>query len=647
MPDLSILIPARNEALLQRTIEDIFAHARADTEVIAVLDGQWPDPPLPDYPKLRVTHSASVIGQRAATNLAAAMSRATYVMKLDAHCAVADGFDVALIEADRQLGRPDVTQIPAMYNLHAFNWKCRACGRETYQGPTPAKCEQQFASNNKPRHELHIEQPPCGASAGFDRVWVWKPRKRKAAGNGSDGQGDNGTRTEFWRFDAALHFQYWNDYHKRPTAKGDLVDVMSSVGACFFMRRERFWELEGLDERHGSWGQFGTEVACKSWLSGGRQIVNRRTWFAHLFRTQGGDFGFPYPMQPAQQDAARAHSRKLWIEATWPKAKLPLSWLIQKFAPVPDWPAGGIEGVRPTEHDSRLPGIPESMNQAPAAPPSAVAARAVTKGLVYYSDCRGDREVLTTVRGQIARAANGHQIVSTTLKPVRLGRNFVPLVCGRCGGTAFYRNGRAGDVCARCEADQAGFKALERGYLSMFRQILAGLEALDTDVAFLVEHDVLYHPSHFDFTPAKPDTFYYNQNTWRVNAETGEALFYYCNQVSGLCANRQLLVEHYRKRIAHVEAHGYDRNLGFEPGTNAKSQALDAHPVETWMSPQPNVDIKTKFSLTPGRWNPAQFRNKNSCLGWTEADAVPGWGVTKGRFAQFLQDVSQRGAETP
>ena len=136
MADLSVLIPSRNEMWLGRTIEDVLARARADTEVIAVLDGGWPDPPLPDHPRLRVTHSAAVIGQRAATNLAASMSRATYVCKLDAHCSVDEGFDVKLIAAAKELG-PDVTQIPAMYNLHVFNWRCTVCGEETYQGPRP------------------------------------------------------------------------------------------------------------------------------------------------------------------------------------------------------------------------------------------------------------------------------------------------------------------------------------------------------------------------------------------------------------------------------------------------------------------------------------------------------------------------------
>lgn len=46
---------------------------------------------------------------------------------------------------------------------------------------------------------------------------------------------------------------------------------------------------------YGSWGNQGIEVACKTWLSGGRVLVNHNTWYAHMFRTQGAEFGFPYP----------------------------------------------------------------------------------------------------------------------------------------------------------------------------------------------------------------------------------------------------------------------------------------------------------------------------------------------------------------
>jgi glycosyltransferase involved in cell wall biosynthesis len=302
--ELSVLIPARNEEWLSRTVADVLAHARAETEVIVVCDGEWANPPLEDHPRLRMIRTPAPIGQRAATNVAARMSNATYVLKLDAHCSMAEGFDQTLIDAARTLG-PDVTQIPQMRNLHVFWRICKACGTRFYQGPMTAACDH------------------CQSTEGYRREIVWQPRAN--------------TRTDSWRFDHTLHFNYWNGRFNRRSTRSDIEDVMSSVGACFFMRRDQFWRLGGLDESHGSWGQFGVEIACKSWLSGGRHVVNRLTWFAHLFRTQGADFGFPYPMRGSDQDKARAHSRQLWMENTWPGQTRPLSWLIEKFQPIPGW----------------------------------------------------------------------------------------------------------------------------------------------------------------------------------------------------------------------------------------------------------------------------------------------------------------------
>jgi hypothetical protein len=185
--------------------------------------------------------------------------------------------------------------------LHAFDWVCNECENRTYQGPK--KC------------------PKCG-SVNETMDIVWKPRLNR--------------RTDFARFDHEMHFQYWSAYEKRPQAKGKIADVLCCVGACWMMRRDRYWELGGMDEAHGSWGQMGVELACKSWLSGGRQVVNKKTWFSHLFRTQPG-FGFPYPLSGEAQERARIYSRNLWLSDSWPQAVRPLSWLIEKFNPVPDW----------------------------------------------------------------------------------------------------------------------------------------------------------------------------------------------------------------------------------------------------------------------------------------------------------------------
>jgi glycosyltransferase involved in cell wall biosynthesis len=301
MTDLSIVIPSRNEIFLQETIDNLIINIQGDTDIYAVLDGCWPDKPMIIHPRVNLIHHEESIGQRAAVNEVARYSNAKFIMKLDAHCAVDKGFDVKLM-ADCEY---DWTVIPRMYNLHAFDWKCMQCGKKTYQGPTPTSCHD------------------CDNKTNFKKKMHWKPRKSRC--------------TDFMRFDANMKFQYWADYKRRPQAEGDIVDLMSSVGACFFMHRQRFWDLGGMDENHGSWGQFGTEVACKAWLSGGRHVVNKKTWFSHMFRTQGGDFGFPYKISGSQVRKARNHSKNIWLNDKWPLAKHKLDWLINKFAPIPDW----------------------------------------------------------------------------------------------------------------------------------------------------------------------------------------------------------------------------------------------------------------------------------------------------------------------
>jgi glycosyltransferase involved in cell wall biosynthesis len=302
MTDLSVIIPARNEIFLQKTIERVLHNAKANTEVIAVLDGYWPDPPVSDNPKVTILHYTDSIGQRAATNAGARLSQAKYVMKLDAHCDLDMGFDLKLMEGYE----PDWTLVPLMYNLHGFDWQCRYCENRTYQGPELEHCEK------------------CGKSAGFEMVVVWQPRW--------------GRITYSWRFDKNLQFQYWHEHRKRrETRRGAYIETMSLIGACFFMSRDRYWELEGLDEGHGGWGQVGTEVACKSWLSGGKLLTSKSTWFSHMFRTKNDGFSFPYPIRGKDVSRARRYSQDLWLNNKWHKQVHNLDWLIDKFKPVPDW----------------------------------------------------------------------------------------------------------------------------------------------------------------------------------------------------------------------------------------------------------------------------------------------------------------------
>jgi len=546
MYDLSMLIPARNEMFLKQTVQNILENIEGNTEIIVIADGTWPDPALEQHQRVTVVHHPISIGQRAATNEAARISKAKYIAKCDAHCAFDKGFDVKLMQDCEK----DWTVIPRMYNLHAFDWKCNKCGNTTYQGPTPTSCAK------------------CDNKTDFERVMIWQPRWNR--------------QSDFMRFDRDLHFQYWGDFKRRPEAEGDICDLMCFLGACFFMHRERYWEIDGLDESHGSWGQMGVEISCKSWLSGGRMVVNKKTWFAHMFRTQGGDFGFPYHLSGKDVQVARNHSRELWQEGRWPKAKHTLTWLINKFGPVPTW-----------ESEGKTP---------------------LTKGIVFYTDSRGDETVLSAVRKQLKKTIKDEQIISVSLKPLDFGTNIV-------------------------------FPG-ERGYLTMFKQILAGLEKSTADIVFLCEHDVLYHPSHFNFVPPKEDVYYYNEHTYKLNASSkvdasnGQAVFYHTKQTSGLCAYRKLLLQHYQERVRRVEKEGFTRKMGFEPGTHSPPNGIDNFKAEAYWSTSPNVDVRHDFNLTESRFSPDQFRSKRSIIGWKLVDEIPDWGKTKDRFNDFLKDHS-------
>lgn len=313
--DLSIIIPSRNEEWLKNTVEDILKNKRGATEVIVVLDGLWSNPPLADHEDVTILYTPVPYGQREATNMGVRLSKAKYIMKCDAHVAFDEGFDVKMIDGFKEVG-DNVTMVPAMYNLHVFDWKCMKCGKRTYMGPTPHKCED------------------CDNVRDFKKKLVWKPRLNR--------------RTEFWMFDSEPHFQYWPDYKKRPEAQGQIVETMSLIGACFMLTRERYWALNICDKEFGSWGSQGIEVACKSFLSGGRLMVNKNTWFSHMFRTQK-DFGFPYPQSNTQVQNAKKRAKEMFFGGKFKGQVRPLSWMIEHFWPIPGWSVQDLDNLKKLE----------------------------------------------------------------------------------------------------------------------------------------------------------------------------------------------------------------------------------------------------------------------------------------------------------
>lgn len=232
-----------------------------------------------------------------------------------------------------------------------------------------------------------------------------------------------------------------------------------------------------------------------------------------------------------------------------------------------------------------------------------------TKGIVYYTNNTVDEKIFLTCQAQLKRCMEVWKfpIISVSQKPIDFGKNFV--------------------------------MNLESSILSMYKQIIKGVEECKTDIIFFAEHDVLYHPSHFDFTPEREDHFYYNRNEWHVDSATGKTVFYLHNNTTELSAFRKPLLAHIKRAVEVIETEGFRTSYGVSPPRGIPPEERKGKYAGTYMSKVPNIDIRHPNTLSRPRMTIAEFRSERSRRGWTESDGVPGWGKTLGRFDEFLSSL--------
>ena len=96
---ISILIPAHNEQMyLNKTIENFLSTAEGNVEVVVLLNGY--DQEVDS--RAIVVKNAENLGMRKAVNRAAKIANGEYLMFIDAHCNITQGWDTKMLESFKQ-----------------------------------------------------------------------------------------------------------------------------------------------------------------------------------------------------------------------------------------------------------------------------------------------------------------------------------------------------------------------------------------------------------------------------------------------------------------------------------------------------------------------------------------------------------------
>jgi glycosyltransferase involved in cell wall biosynthesis len=237
-------------------VDDIRNKAEGAVEIIVVLDGKWAEVKNADI----VIFNEQRIGMRDSINRGVEASNGEYIMKIDAHCMVGQGWDKKLL-TDIQ---DNWVVVPRRYKLDIDKWEV-------------------------------IDEPPID----YEKMTI---TAEKITG------------------------VYWTN---RRLQRADIMidETMTMQGSCYLMSRKHWNWLGGLQsEGYGSLMQEATEICLKTWLGGGRVMVNKLTWYAHRDRKFKRTFS-------ANEDYNKsyAYSKDYWLNDKWDKRIHDFKWYMNRF----------------------------------------------------------------------------------------------------------------------------------------------------------------------------------------------------------------------------------------------------------------------------------------------------------------------------
>jgi len=275
MAKTSIIIPSRKEKYLSKTIDDVFAKATGEIEVIVVMDGPTEYPLPKDRPNLKFINKPKSEGLRPAIKDASYVATGKYLLKMDAHSMVSEGFDEVL----KKDCEDDWVVVSRYYPLDPKAWE-RNCKR-------------------------HYDYFYLGCPWANHRIFSFLDVP--------------------WR--------------SRDSARKNIIidETMAIQASLWIMTADHFHNRLGdLDvERWGTWSCEQQEISLKTWLGGGKVMVNKNVWNAHYERELTERQALA-PEYTRRDDAFRHRDfARYFLRNKWEGQIHKFDWLIDKFWPLP------------------------------------------------------------------------------------------------------------------------------------------------------------------------------------------------------------------------------------------------------------------------------------------------------------------------
>jgi len=222
---LSVIVPTKAEEYLEKTVNDLLTKAAGDIEILVGFDGEQAAPDFTDKRVRCYTLPLTDGNQmRHVVNRGVELAQGAYLMKVDAHVMMDEGYDQVLIENHAE----NLVQIPRRYRLDPDRW----CFQETDRPPVDYE---------------YLRWDPVRTGEGF-------------------------------------HGHKWDE---RSLARVDIpIDpTLSFQGACWFMSKDWFQQIGILQtEGYGGFYLEPEEIAFQARQHGGDVVVNKKTWYAHAHK---------------------------------------------------------------------------------------------------------------------------------------------------------------------------------------------------------------------------------------------------------------------------------------------------------------------------------------------------------------------------